>query len=98
MELAELLPQLTRPVVVAVVAARRRPDRVQFVAVLLDVSGALLGEVDDAAAVGLLHADQALVLQLGQGGVDRSRARAPGPAGALADLLDDLVAVSRLLR
>ena len=65
---------------------------------LLDVPGARLGEVDDPAALHLLDADQALVLELRDRRVDRPRAGAPDTAGPLADLLDDLVAVPRLLR
>ena len=67
-------------------------------AVLLDVAGARLGQVDDPAAFHLLDADQTLVLQLRHRRVDRARAGPPHPAGPLTDLLDDLVAVPRLLR
>ncbi len=90
----ELLEQ-RRGVVVA--AVDRRPHRVELGAVLLDVAGALLGEVDDPAAVGLLDADEAFVLQLRERGVDRAGAGAPGPTRPLGDLLDDLVAVPGLL-
>src|SRR5262249_28747348 len=41
--------------------------------------------------------DQALVLQLLEGGVDRPRAGLPDAATTLGDLLDQLVAVPRLL-
>ena len=93
-QLAQLLEQ-RRGVVVA--AVDRRPHRVELGAVLLDVAGALLGEVDDPAAVGLLDADEAFVLQLRERGVDRAGAGAPGPTRPLGDLLDDLVAVPGLL-
>jgi hypothetical protein len=93
-QLAQLLEQ-RRGVVVA--AVDRLPHRVELGAVLLDVAGALLGEVDDPAAVGLLDADEAFVLQLRERGVHRAGAGAPGPTRPLGDLLDDLVAVPGLL-
>src|SRR5215470_6355637 len=53
--------------------------------------------VTPAAALGRLRLDQALVLQLLQGRVDRTWARLPHPAAALGDLLNYLIAVPRLL-
>ena len=77
--LAELLEQ-RRGVVVA--AVDRRPHRFEIGAVLLDVAGALLGEVDDPAAVGL-HGER----QAGAGG-DTVEADRAGTADAVltADL------------
>src|SRR5205807_3647390 len=59
---------------------------------------ARVGEREQLASVLLLGADQPLVLQLRERGVDRAGARAPRAAAALLDLLHDLVAVARLLR
>src|SRR5262249_54911241 len=50
------------------------------------------------AAIASLGPDQALVLKLLQRWVDRARARPPDSAATLADLLNDLVAIHRLLR
>src|SRR5215467_4614082 len=50
-----------------------------------------------SAALRRLSLDQALVLQLLEGGVDRPRAGLPDAATALGDLLDQLVAIPRLL-
>ncbi len=55
-------------------------------------------ELEDPPAVAVHGADQLLVLELLERRVDRSRAGAPCPAGALGELLDDLVAMHRLLR
>ena len=41
--------------------------------------------------------DEPLVLELGERGVDRAGARAPGAGAALLDLLHEAVAVARLL-
>src|SRR5262249_33310388 len=66
--------------------------------VRVDVLASLIGQrVAPAAALGRLRLDQALVLQLLQGRVDRTWARLPHPAAALGDLLDYLIAVPRLL-
>ena len=70
--------------------------RGELVGVLLDVAAALLGELQQPAALALAALDQALVLELLDGRVDRAGARLPGAAAALGDLLDDLVAVHRL--
>ena len=94
-QLLELLPQL-RGVGVDV-GSGHVPHRVQLGAVLLDVAAAFLGEPHDAPALGLLDGHQAFVLELRERRVDRAGARAPGAVGALGDLLDDLVAVPRLL-
>ena len=48
-------------------------------------------------ALGLDGLDQALVLELLERGVDRAGARLPDALGAALDLLDELVAVLRLL-
>jgi hypothetical protein len=59
---------------------------------------ALVGQdVAPAAAVTGLGDDQALVLELLQRRVDRAGARPPDSPAPLADLLDDLVPVHRLL-
>ena len=57
----------------------------------------LFGEPVDPSTVLFLGADKALVLELLQGGIDGARARLPAAAAALADFLDDLVTVHRLL-
>ena len=57
----------------------------------------VVGEGEAALAVGVLAADQALVLEHLQRRVDRAGARGPGPLGALLDLFDHLVAVHRAL-
>ena len=54
-------------------------------------------ELVGALALGLDGADQALVLELLERGVDRAGARLPDALGAALDLLDELVAVLRLL-
>ena len=74
----------------------RRPDGGQLVGVLGDVRLALGGQPQAAAPALVVDLDQALVLELLDGRVDRARARPPGAAAALGDLLDDLVAVDRL--
>jgi len=65
--------------------------------VFLDVAGAGLGQRDRAPTVRLLGLDQALVGELLQRRVDRAGAGPPRALRALADLLDDLVAVPGLL-
>src|SRR5690606_3504637 len=69
------------------------PRVTQFVLVLGDVGGALLGQLGGLAPGDLLDDDQALILELGQRGVDRAGAGTPDVVTALADLLDELVAV-----
>ena len=54
------------------------------------------GEPEGTAAPLVVGLDQPLVLELLDGRVHRSGARAPGAVGAVGDLLDDLVAVDRL--
>src|SRR5215213_166362 len=61
------------------------------------LGGAGLGEGEAALPVALLTADQPLVLEHLQGGVDRAGAGGPGPAGSLLELFDHLVAVHRPL-
>ena len=63
----------------------------------VDVGAPLFGEGEEPAAAGLLGADEALVLQLRERGIDRARAGAPGAAAAVLDLLHEPVAVARLL-
>ena len=50
-----------------------------------------------ALAFGLGRADETLVLELLEGRVDRAGARLPDALGATLDLLDELVAVLRLV-
>src|SRR4029453_1883371 len=73
------------------------PAALEVGALLLDVGRAGLGQVERAAAVALLDADEALVLQLGERRVDAAGAGAPRTACALLDGLHDRVAVARLL-
>ena len=58
---------------------------------------ARLGQRERPASVAVLDRDETLVLELLEGRIDRSGARAPAAAAALAELLHDLVAVHRLL-
>ena len=55
-----------------------------------------VGQRERPASVAVLDRDEAFVLELLEGRVDRSGARAPAAAAALAELLHDLVAVHRL--
>src|SRR5215469_1689737 len=65
---------------------------------LRDVGAAGFGQRVRAALTGVgLRCDQVLVLELGERRVHRPWARPPQAAASLADLLDDLVAVERLL-
>ena len=75
------------------------PRRAQLGLVGLGVVLALVGQhvAAPAAALAGLGPDQALVLQLLERRVDRAGAGPPDSPAALADLLDDLVAVHRLL-
>src|SRR6185437_7598264 len=75
----------------------RFPGRAGGLRVVLDVLAPLVGEPERALATGLIGLDQALVGELGQGRVDRSRAGPPGAVAALLDLGHDLVAVARAL-
>src|SRR5690606_2356786 len=81
----------------AVLGRHLRPRLGQPFGVLLDVGAALVGEAVGPPPGGLLARDQALVGELLERRVDRAGARLPGAAAALVDLLDDLVAVARLL-
>src|SRR6202030_841251 len=57
-----------------------------------------LGQFEDSApAVGLHGADETLILELLEGGIHGSGARPPGAVAPPLELLDDLVAVRRLL-
>src|SRR5215472_4082694 len=79
-------------------AGHGRPGSAELVGVLGHVRAAVLGEpVRSPSARGVLRSDQALVLELCQRRVYRPWAGLPEAAAALADLLDDLVAVHRLL-
>src|SRR5215470_8266859 len=73
----------------------RGPD---LLGVRVHVLAPLIGQrVTPAAALVRLRLDQALVLQLLQGWVDRTWARLPHAAAALGDLLNYLVTVPRFL-
>src|SRR3954469_5697415 len=56
-----------------------------------------IGDLVHALGVALGRAHEAFVLEHLQGRVDRTRARAPGPAAARFEALDHVVAVARLL-
>src|SRR4051812_366041 len=73
------------------------PRLAEVRAVVRDVRAALLGQLVDAAPVLLGRADQALVLELLERRVDGAGARLPQAVRAALDLLDELVAVLRLL-
>ena len=76
---------------------RPRPTGCRALAVLVHVGAALVGQLEGAAARALVRTDQALVLELGERGVDRARAGAPGAVAAALDLLHQPVAVAGLL-
>src|SRR5260221_8647130 len=74
------------------------PGRPDLLWVRVNVGAALLGQpVAPATAVARLGAGQALALELLQRGLDRTGARTPHAVAPLADRLDDLVAIHRLL-
>ena len=77
----------------SVIPATASHEPLQLVGVLVRVGPARVGERVHPAAALALGGDQALVLELLQGRVDRPRARPPHAAGAPGDLLDQLVAV-----
>src|SRR5437764_1982164 len=83
---------------VADVAAHLLPRRRLGGVALLQERAAGVGEHEQLAALALLGADQALVLELRERRIHRARARAPDASASLLDLLHDLVAVARLLR
>ncbi len=94
--LADDLLEVDRLVVVLLLG-ERRPDGRHLLGVLGDVGRAGLGQLDGLATGGRVL-DEPLVLQLGDGRVDRAGARLPHAVGPLGDLLDHLVAVDRLRR
>src|SRR5262249_60483736 len=69
------------------VGAGLLPRRPEPLAVLLDVGAPRVGELVDGAALARLAADQALVREELEGGVDRAGARPPRAAGPLPELL-----------
>jgi len=77
--------------------ADRLPGLADLGGVFGHVGLAAGGEGEDAAAGLLLGADQPLVLELLERGVDGAGAGPPDAAAALLQLLHDLVAVARLL-
>ena len=79
-------------------AGHHVPGSVQLVRVRGRVRPALVGQLVGApAALASLSPDQALILELLERRVDRAGAWPPDSPAALADLLDDLVAVHGLL-
>ena len=64
--------------------ARRLPRRAEALAVLLDVRAAGVGQRERLALLAVRGLDEPLVLELGERGVDRARARAPGAARCAA--------------
>jgi hypothetical protein len=76
--------------------ARLLPRLAEALAVLVEVRAPGVGELVDGAAFAGLAADQALVGEELERGVDRAGARAPGALAALLELLHHLVAVARL--
>src|SRR3954454_9040076 len=78
-------------------AADGLPGLAELLATRLDVLAARVGESEHAAGAFLRRLDKALVLELGERGVDRAGARAPDSLAALLDLLHERVAVARLL-
>src|SRR4051794_27326125 len=84
------------PQVDAVAVAGERGERID-VAQALDVGATGLGQRDQPPAALGADLDQALVLELRDGGVDRPRREPPAAAGAVGDRLHELVAVHRLL-
>src|SRR5205807_700567 len=79
---------------VIVVTWLRCPRRLRR---LLRRLAAGVGQLVDAAPVGLVAAHEALVAELLQRRIDRAGARLPATLAALGDLADDLVAVLGLL-
>src|SRR5215203_7103194 len=58
---------------------------------------AFIGQREGTTAAVFVGTDQALILQLLKGRVDRAWAGLPGPSTAFGNLLDDLVPVHRAL-
>src|SRR5206468_956006 len=73
------------------------PGRRDLILVGLEVGPPRVRQLKGPAPLALLGPNQALVLQLLQRRIDRSRARSPEPTTSLPELLHDLVAVQRLL-
>src|SRR5437667_8518014 len=88
--LADLLEE--RADVVVRCADHLLPGR-QVRAALLDVRATAVRQRVRPASVDLLHPNKAFVLELCERRVDRAGARPPDSAGALLELLHDLVAV-----
>src|SRR5262249_36228910 len=74
------------------------PGRHRRGGTLVEPSPAGVGKHVGAPVAELLGADEALVLELRKGRVDRARARPPDSVRTPLDLLHDLVAVERPLR
>ncbi len=73
------------------------PGLPERLAMLLDVGATRLREDEALAALVRVGLDEALVLELGERGVDRAGARPPDALAAALDLLHEAVAVARLL-
>src|SRR6185437_8910194 len=79
-------------------AGHRRPRLPNLVGVGGHIAPALVRQsIRTARTVRVLQCDQVLVFELSQRRVHRPWARLPQSAATLADLLDDLIAVHRLL-
>ena len=98
-ELTEGVPEFTAGAAahgLARIGGRGLPRR-RIVSVTGDGLAAGLGQLVGLAAVDLDRGDQALVLELREGGIDRARAGPPGAGGAGGEFLDELIAIARLL-
>src|SRR4051794_10207335 len=89
----ELADRVAQGVVPAGRALADGVPRSDLVGLLLALGAARVGEREAALAVGVLAADQPLVLEQLEHRVDRTGARGPGALAPLLDLFDHLVAV-----
>src|SRR6478735_7948729 len=74
------------------------PGGGHLLGVLLDVGATRVGEAQQSPALDVAALDEAFVLELLDGRVDRAGARLPRTVRALGDLLDELVAVHLVAR
>ena len=98
-ELTEGVPEFTAGAAahgLARIGGRGLPRR-RIVSVTGDGLAAGLGQLVGLAAVDLDRGDQALILELREGGIDRAGAGPPGAGGAGGEFLDELIAIARLL-
>ena len=96
-ELTQLAEDLAAepPQVAAASGTPPLPRQVGVVAVLVEPRATLVGELEPFAPAVVDRADEPLVLELGEQGIDGTRARAPAASAALLELGDQLVAVHR---